>query len=86
MSESFPLAGLLARGGFCSGVSMSAEGMAKSWKHGSAGVPPAIVSQRPQRLILCAYPRISSQRMEVQVPGSAPAHGCCRVRPAPDLK
>jgi hypothetical protein len=36
MAESFFLAGLAAPSGFCSGVSMSAVGMAKSWKIGGA--------------------------------------------------
>ncbi len=36
MAESFFLAGLAAPSGFCSGVSMSAEGMAESWKIGGA--------------------------------------------------
>ena len=85
MSESFPPAGLLARGGFCSGVSMSAEELAKSWKHGSAGVPPSFPNGRSAAFCV-PIDEFPSQRMEVQVPGSAPAHGCCRVRPAPDLK
>ena len=37
MAESFFLEELAAPRGFCSGVSMSAEGMAKSWKIGGAG-------------------------------------------------
>jgi hypothetical protein len=36
MAESFFLAGLAAPRGFCSGVSMSAKGMEKSWKIGGA--------------------------------------------------
>jgi hypothetical protein len=36
MAESFFLEELAAPSGFCSAVSMSAEGMAKSWKIGGA--------------------------------------------------
>jgi hypothetical protein len=55
MAKLFLLAGLLPRGGFCVGDSLSAEGMVKSWKIGGAVGALAIVSRLAQCGISCDY-------------------------------